>query len=196
MTDRLAVVAGILTLFVAGALAPATNAFASSPRAACRPGSPGEITSAYAVVFGSGVSATADERAQNLQGGTDPGLRAVLDQWLGTAGVTSTIISARRVHCLGADRATVRTETQIGGNPMPGVLPRGQAVLQDGIWKVARRTFCLRMRLQNPALGSAGACAAAPVDRALSLPTTTTLVPRTTTTPPLAEPITTTVPST
>jgi hypothetical protein len=39
------------------------------------------------------------------------------------------------------------------------LLPRGKAVLQNGVWKVARSTFCARVIVENPDLASRGACA-------------------------------------
>ena len=62
------------------------------------------------------------------------------------------------VRCTRANRAAVKLDLVLAGNPFHEVLPIGKAVRQDGVWKVAKSTFCARLILENPTLATAGAC--------------------------------------
>lgn len=117
------------------------------------------VTAAFGTAFDRSNGAEPDARAAALDGGDDPALRAVLDAWLADPGARSTSLTADHVRCHGRTRASATTELVLSGTPMAAALPRGDAVLVDGTWKVARRTFCARMILENPALASSGACA-------------------------------------
>ena len=191
---RLLLGVAVGTLTVAGAFAPATAASAAS-RSRCAIGTDAAIAESYSIVFSTTPGQTdpatsTPERAARLQGGDDPALQALIAQWLAAqAGPGGTLTAAGAI-CVGRTRAVAHTALQLGGTPMPKVLTRGSAVLDGGVWKVSRATFCERMRIENPALASAGPCATRRADRALPLPTTTTTpsrtVPSTTTTAPPA----------
>lgn len=155
------------------------------------------MAEAYSVVFSTTPGQTdpvtsTPERAARVQDGTDPAMTALIARWLGAQSGPGGTVTASAVHCPGLRRATARTELQLGGTPMPKVMPRGSAVLDQGLWKVGRATFCERMRIEDPALASAGPCATRRVDRTRPLPTTTTVPSRvtlpttTTTTAPAA----------
>jgi hypothetical protein len=142
---------------VAGA--PSAPATVASRSGSCPAGARGQITAAYSTVFDRGATTSADERATRLADSTDPALRSVLDAWLlDTRGGKATA-TVNRIRCTAKDRATVAYDLILAGNKMPGVLPKGRAVLQQGVWKVARSTFCARMILENPSLATTGACA-------------------------------------
>jgi hypothetical protein len=110
-------------------------------------------------VFDRGVTTSANERAVRIADSTDPRLRAILDAWLlDTRGGNATA-TVDHIRCTRANRAVVDYDLILAGNPLPGVLPVGRAVRQQGIWKVAKSTFCARVILESPSLATTGACA-------------------------------------
>jgi len=142
---------------VAGA--PSAPATVASRSGSCPAGARDQITAAYSTVFDRGEATSADARAARLAESADPGLRSILDGWLlDTRGGNATT-TVNHIRCTGARQATVAYDLILAGNKMPGVLPRGRAVLQQGVWKVAKSTFCARMILENPSLATTGACA-------------------------------------
>lgn len=150
---------GVVAALVAGALtAPAT---ASSSPVRCPPGARGQITEAFATVF-SRTDATdtpAEQRAARVVGGDDPELRSLLERWLLDPAGRSSTVSVVNVRCQGRRRAVVDTELVLAGVPLPEVLPRGATRLEGGTWKVARRTFCARLALEDPEAARVGPCA-------------------------------------
>jgi hypothetical protein len=142
---------------VAGA--PSAPATVASRSGSCPAGARDQITAAWNTVFDRGVTTSADERAVRLADSTDPRLRAILDAWLlDTRGGNATA-TVDRIRCTRANRAIVDYDLILAGNPLPGVLPLGRAVRQQGVWKVAKSTFCARVILEDPSLASVGACA-------------------------------------
>ena len=99
-----------------------------------------------------------DARAARLADGGDPALRSLLQAWLLDPTGRESTATVARVRCTRADRAVVKLDLVLAGNPFHDVLPLGKAVHQDGVWKVAKSTFCARMILENPALATSGAC--------------------------------------
>ena len=182
------------TLTTAGALAPAVvasdSAAAAVPSAAktgCAFGTGAAVAEAYSVVFSTTPGQTdpavsTAERTARIQGGDDPALAALVARWLAAqAGPGGTVV-ATDVTCVSNRRARAHTELQLGGTPMPKVMPEGGAVLDGAVWKVSRATFCERMRIEDPALASAGACAVRRANRSRPLPPTTVAPSRTTST--------------
>jgi hypothetical protein len=103
-----------------------------------------------------------DARLAALADGNDPALRATLTEWLADPTDNSSTVTVTHIRCPTRTRAALRTELQLSATPLAEVLPRGRAVLQDGVWKVARSTFCARLTLSNPDFASPGsACAGA-----------------------------------
>ena len=156
---RLTAALAVVTLgLVAGALcAPAT---AASGVKSCPPGATGQITDAFFTVFSrSDPTATdADARAARIADGANPALRSVLQAWLLDPTGRESTATVDRVRCTRANRAVVKLDLVLAGNPFHDVLPLGKAVRQDGVWKVAKSTFCARMILENPSLATTGAC--------------------------------------
>jgi hypothetical protein len=134
---------------------------AAAPRTgkACPEGAKPAIIDAYSKVFSRAFTLGADERAARLVHGEDPAIRQLLDAWLADPANANTNLAVRRVKCAGARRAVVETALELAGEDLPEVLPRGRAVLDGGVWKVARSTFCARLILSDPATASHGACA-------------------------------------
>ena len=154
LTAALAVVAVGL---VAGA--PSAPATVASRSGSCPAGARGQITAAYSAVFDRGAATAADARAARIADSTDPGLRSILDAWLRDTRGGNATATVNHIRCTRADRAKVDYDLILAGNPLPGVLPVGRAVRQEGVWKVAKSTFCARVILENPSLATRGACA-------------------------------------
>jgi hypothetical protein len=134
-------------------------AAAPRTRKACPEGAKPAIIDAYSKVFSRAFTLGADERAARLVHGEDPAIRQLLDACLADPANANTNLAVRRVKCAGARRAVVETTLELAGEDLPEVLPRGRAVLDGGVWKVARSTFCARLILSDPATASHGACA-------------------------------------
>jgi hypothetical protein len=158
-STRLTAVLAVVTLgLVAGA--PCAPATAASAVKSCPSGATGQITEAFFTVFSRSdpTAADADARAARLADGGDPALRSVLQAWLLDPAGRESTATVGRVRCTRADRAVVKLDLVLAGTPFHDVLPLGKAVRQDGVWKVAKSTFCARMILENPALATTGAC--------------------------------------
>jgi len=155
LTTALAVVA--LGLVAGAPCAPAT---AASAIKSCPSGAKAQITDAFFTVFSRSdpTPTDADARAARIADGSDPALRSVLQSWLLDPTGRESTATVDRVRCTRADRAVVKVDLVLAGNPFHDVLPLGRAVRQDGVWKVAKSTFCARMILENPALATTGAC--------------------------------------
>lgn len=154
LTAALAVTLGL----VAGALsAPAT---AASGAGECPKGARSQITDAFFTVFSRSDPASSDPatRAARLADGDDPSLRSLLDTWLRDPAGRQSTVTVDHVRCTRANRAAVKLDLVLAGNPFHEALPIGKAVRQDGVWKVAKSTFCARLILENPTLATAGAC--------------------------------------
>jgi hypothetical protein len=148
-------------VIVAGALgAPATVASSAVARPArCPTGAKGAVIDAYMTVFSRIQVTTADERAARLAGGDDPTLRALLDDWLADPAGANSTVTVEKVRCLGRARAIVDADLVLAGTRLADVLPPGRARREDGVWKVARATFCARVILEDPARARSGPCA-------------------------------------
>jgi hypothetical protein len=144
---------------VAGALCvPAT---AASARTSCPKGARSQITEAFFTVFSRSdpTPSDVDARAARVADGEEPALRSILASWLQDPIGKQSTVTVDQVRCSKSDRATAQLELVLAGNPFHDVLPLGRAVRQDGVWKVAKSTFCARMILENPTFASRGACA-------------------------------------
>ena len=151
-----AALAVVLIGVVAGA--PSAPATAASRAGSCPAGARGQITAAYNAVFDRGALTPAPDRAARLADSSDPGLRSILDTWLLDTRGGNTTATINHIRCTRANRAAVDFDLILAGTPLPGVLPLGQAVRQQGVWKVAKSTFCARVILENPSLATTGAC--------------------------------------
>jgi hypothetical protein len=154
LTAALAVVA--LGLVAGAPRAPAT--VASRP-GSCPARARAEITAAYNVLFDRSATTSTDERASRLADSSDPQLRSILNAWAVDKRGGNATATVNHIRCTSAKRAIVDYDLILAGNPLPGVLPLGGAVSQQGVWKVTKRTFCARMILENPGLATTGACA-------------------------------------
>ena len=94
-----------------------------------------------------------------LANGTDPALRQVLDTWLADPSDNSTTVSVSDIRCTSGSRAVLDADLLLASVPLLDVMPVGRAVLQAGVWKVARSTFCARVAISDPDFASRGACA-------------------------------------
>ena len=165
MRSATALVVAAIVLVAGALVAPATVASAagSEPRPTgggrCPKGASDAVIDAYSTLFSRATSFTPEDRAERLADGDDPAVRALLDTWLADPAGTASTVTVNEVRCRTRARAVVDADLNLAGNPFPGVLPRGRAELDGGTWKVATRTFCLRMILEYPALATAGVCA-------------------------------------
>jgi hypothetical protein len=85
---------------------------------------------------------------------------SLVDAWLAaTADVQPTVaLTVGRITCR-SSRAHVHGTLVLGGIPLPGVLPRGQAVRSGGAWRVTVSTLCRWAGVQDPRLASLAPCA-------------------------------------
>ena len=155
LTAALAVV--ILGLVAGAPCAPVT---AASALRSCPTGARAQITDAFFTVFSRSDPTATDvsTRLARVAGGDEPGLRSILATWLQQPDGKQSTVTVDQVRCTRANRATADLELVLAGTPFHNVLPVGKAVRQDGVWKVAKATFCARMILENPALATTGAC--------------------------------------
>lgn len=156
---RLTAVLGLVAIvMVAGVFVTPATAAPRSRR--CPSGARSDITDAYYLLFSRNqATATNDERAAVLAGGSDPALRQALDTWLSDPADNATTVSVSDIRCPSRSRATVDADLLLASTPLLDVLPQGKAVRQAGVWKVARSTFCARLTISDPSLASRGACA-------------------------------------
>jgi hypothetical protein len=154
------VCSAVAIVFVAGA--PSAPATVASQAARCPSGARSAITNAYFSVFSRSQPTPTDTRVAALADGDDPALRSALAEWLADPTDNSSTVTVRHIRCPSRTRATMDLELQLASTPLPKVLPRGIAVREDGVWKVARSTFCTRLATSNPDFAAPGnACAQA-----------------------------------
>lgn len=146
----------------AGALvAPAAAASASVSAAenGCPRGAANEITNAFTTLFSRNQPATIEQRVAVLAGGERVGLRAVLDAWLADPSESQSSVNVTGIRCQTPTRAVLDADLLLATTELTEVLPPGRAVRQDGVWKVARSTFCARVTTSDPRFAAEGACA-------------------------------------
>ncbi len=133
--------------------AAAATTSAAAPAAgssAADPATTKAVTDAYVLFFD--AKQPADKRAAAVEKGDV--FAPVLAAQAGNPQAQGTSATVSKVTTVDADHADVTYTLLMGGNP---VLPdqAGQAVQENGQWKVAATTFCALLKLQG---GTAPAC--------------------------------------
>lgn len=160
LTTLTAAAAFAIVLVAGASPAPATAASGARPGyGRCPPATRDDVTAAWLAVFARNQPTPAGDRAARLAGADDPALRAVLDDWLADPAGASSSVTVTRVRCRGRNRALVDGDLVLAGVTLAKVLAPGQAVREQGTWKVARSTFCSRVILEDPGRATSGACA-------------------------------------
>lgn len=136
------------TTTAAAATTSAAAPAAGSP--AADPATTKAVTDAYVLFFD--AKQPADKRAAAVEKGDV--FAPVLAAQAGNPQAQGTSATVSKVTTVDADHADVTYTLLMGGNP---VLPdqAGQAVQENGQWKVAATTFCALLKLQG---GTAPAC--------------------------------------
>ncbi|MBF4998261.1 hypothetical protein IRT45_13980 [Nocardia sp. BSTN01] len=134
----------------ATAAATTSAAAPAAGSAAADPATTKAVTDAYVLFFD--AKQPADKRAAAVEKGDV--FAPVLAAQAGNPQAQGTSATVSKVTTVDADHADVTYTLLMGGNP---VLPdqAGQAVQENGQWKVAATTFCALLKLQG---GTAPAC--------------------------------------
>jgi hypothetical protein len=74
------------------------------------------------------------------------------------AQAATTAVQVNKVKCTGKKTADVDFDLVIGGEPLADLAPPGDAVVEDGVWKVSGQTLCNTQALGSPELLEAGPC--------------------------------------
>ncbi|WP_245552456.1 hypothetical protein [Nocardia aobensis] len=132
------------------AAAATTAAAPAAGSSAADPATTKAVTDAYVLFFD--AKQPADKRAAAVEKGDV--FAPVLAAQAGNPQAQGTSATVSKVTTVDADHADVTYTLLMGGNP---VLPdqAGQAVQENGQWKVAATTFCALLKLQG---GTAPAC--------------------------------------
>jgi hypothetical protein len=106
---------------------------------------------------------TNEERKAAIQGTSDPALGAAFDAGFtaNAAQAATTSVKVKSVTCTGKTTAKVTADLLISGKPVAGIFPNpGGAVIDAGVWKVTKDTFCNLVSLSDSTLTQPGkACA-------------------------------------
>jgi hypothetical protein len=101
-------------------------------------------------------------RKLSIEGISDPALSALFDktQAANAATAATTTIKLSAVKCTGKSAASVTADLVVAGQTLKGIFPNpGGAVIEGGVWKVSKRTFCDLETLSDPNLAKSGPCA-------------------------------------
>jgi hypothetical protein len=98
-------------------------------------------------------------REAAIQGTSDPALAAAFESGFtaNAAQAALTNIKVKSVACTSKTTAKVTADLVISGKATPGIFPNpGSAVIDGGVWKVTKTTFCDLVSLSDSTLTQAG----------------------------------------
>jgi hypothetical protein len=104
---------------------------------------------------------TTAQRQAYVSGMSDAALAAlfVKNQDANAAAAATTNIKVASVTCTSKTAAAVKADLVISGKPLPGIFPSpGGAVIENGVWKVSKQTFCDLVALSDSTVTAAGPC--------------------------------------
>jgi hypothetical protein len=95
-----------------------------------------------------------------IAGMSDPALAALFEkgQAANAASAATTNVKVNSVACTNKTTATVKADLVIAGKVTPGILTPGTAVIEKGIWKVSKSTFCDTVALGDSTVTQSGPC--------------------------------------
>lgn len=101
----------------------------------------------------------ADVKKAYLQGSSDPALGALFDKNFvaNAAQAATTNVKVNGVTCTAKDKAAVKADLVLAGKTLAGIFPNpGSAVIDAGVWKVSKQTFCDLVALADSTVTQAG----------------------------------------
>ena len=95
-----------------------------------------------------------------IGGMSDPALVALFEkgQAANAAAATTTNVKVLSVTCTNKTTATVKADLVLSGKDTPGILTPGTAVIEKGVWKVSKQTFCDTVALGDSTVTQSGPC--------------------------------------
>jgi hypothetical protein len=107
------------------------------------------------------VPRTIDQREAYIAGMSDPALAALFNKGFGAnaAAAATTNIKVASVTCTSKTAANVKADLVISGKLTPGIFPNpGGAVIENGVWKATKATFCDLESLSDSSITQSGPC--------------------------------------
>jgi hypothetical protein len=107
------------------------------------------------------VPRTIDQREAYIAGMGDPALAALFNKGFGAnaAAAATTNIKVNAVTCTSKTAANVKADLIISGKVTPGIFPNpGGAVIENGVWKATKSTFCDLESLSDSTITQSGPC--------------------------------------
>ncbi len=103
---------------------------------------------------------TNDQRRAYIQGMSDPALAALFDQTFSAnaSSAATTTVKVNSVLCTGKATASVKADVVFSGKVVPGILGGATAVIEGGLWKVGKTTFCDLSAQSNSSIARSGPC--------------------------------------
>ena len=104
---------------------------------------------------------TIAQREAYIAGMSDPALAALFNKGFGAnaAAAATTNIKVSSVTCTSKTGATVKADLVISGKLTPGIFPNpGGAVIENGVWKATKSTFCDLESLSDSTITQSGPC--------------------------------------
>lgn len=104
---------------------------------------------------------TIDQREAYIAGMSDPALAALFNKGFGAnaAAAATTNIKISGVTCTSKTAANVKADLVISGKVTPGIFPNpGGAVIENGVWKATKSTFCDLESLSDSTITQSGPC--------------------------------------
>jgi hypothetical protein len=120
-----------------------------------------QITTAWDYFLNGPKGYTNDQKVAFIQGMDDAELRETFERLSGVNAdqATTTSFKINTITCDGKKSATVEYDLVINGAVTPGIAAPGDAVIDDGTWKVSQQTYCDLSSLGDPTLLESGPCA-------------------------------------
>jgi len=104
---------------------------------------------------------TIAQREAYISGMSDPALAALFEKGFGAnaAAAATTNIKVSAVTCTNKTTASVKADLVISGKVTPGIFPNpGSAVIENGVWKAGKQTFCDLTALSDSTVTQSGPC--------------------------------------
>lgn len=164
---RIRVVVLVTALAAVGTLvvgASGASAKSSSKAAACsgstKAAATKQIKVAYDYFLDGPKMYSNTQKEAYIQGMSDPALAALFEkgQVTNAASAATTNVKVNSVTCTGKNMATVKADLVIAGKVTPGILTPGTAVIDNGVWKVSKGSFCDTLALGDSTVTQSGPC--------------------------------------
>jgi hypothetical protein len=104
---------------------------------------------------------TITQREAYIAGMSDPALAALFEKGFGSnaAAAATTNIKVNSVTCTNKTTASVKADLIVAGKVAPGIFPSpGSAVVENGVWKAGKQTFCDLTALSDSTVTQSGPC--------------------------------------